>query len=158
MLFEGILCEISPVTIVVVAVVLVNILIFKLIIWKYGKLWLQSTLSGVPIPFAEIIGMVLRKTNPEVILINRIVASKAGLDLSTAQLEAHTIVGGNVNNVVHAMIVLNRAGLNPGWDTLAKEDLQGRDVLEEARLSAQRILNDEDDFENEYVGNNEKVN
>lgn len=143
---------------IVIAVIIVNILIFKLIIWKYGKLWLQSTLSGVPIPFAEIIGMVLRKTNPEVIVINRIIASKAGLDLSTAQLETHEITGGNVKNVVQAMIVLDRVGLNPGWDTLAKEDLQGRDVLEEARLSSQQILNNEDNFENEYVGNNEKVN
>ncbi|MHC4290498.1 MAG: flotillin-like FloA family protein [Planctomycetota bacterium] len=144
--FHSLLCEISITVAIAIGVAAFVFLMIYLVFWKYGKLWLQSTLSGVPIPFAEIIGMVLRKTNPEVIVINRIIASKAGLNLSTAQLEAHAIVGGNVSNVVRAMIALDRAGINPGWETLTKEDLQGIDILKEAQYAVQKIREDDNNY------------
>ena len=64
-------------------------LIFILMIFAYGSLWLQARLSGSAVSFAELIGMTLRKVNARTIVVSRITAAKAGVELSTAQLESH---------------------------------------------------------------------
>ena len=76
------------------------LLLFVLIFLFYGNLWLQARFSGVPVSFVELIGMWLRKVNSRTIVVSRITAAKAGLDLSTAQLESHYLAGGRVPNVV----------------------------------------------------------
>ncbi len=38
-------------------------IIFILVIFAYGSLWLQARLSGAAVSFAELIGMSLRKVN-----------------------------------------------------------------------------------------------
>ena len=52
------------------------ILIFFLLILKYGSLWLQARLSRAPVSFAELIGMTLRKVDARVIVISRIMAAQ----------------------------------------------------------------------------------
>ena len=116
------------------------VLIYVLMMQAYGNLWLQARLSGAPISFAELVGMTLRKVNAKIIITSRITAVQAGLSLSTAQLESHYLAGGNVSDVVRAMIILDKAGINPGWETLTREDLLGRDVLGEAQLTAEKII------------------
>ena len=119
----------------------------------YGSLWLQSRLSGVPISFAELVGMTLRKSDAKTIVTCGITAAKAGIMLSWAELEAHYLAGGCVTDIVRAMIILEQAEINPGWETLAKEDLLGRDVLGEAELTAEKIITNRSMLETnqEYV-------
>ena len=111
------------------------ILFFILMIIFYGNLWLQARFSGAPVSFAELIGMSLRKVNARVIVVSRIMAAKAGLELSTNQLESHYLAGGRVPNVVRALIAADRANITLTWKTSTAIDLAGRDILEAVQTS-----------------------
>jgi uncharacterized protein YqfA (UPF0365 family) len=111
------------------------LLLFVLIFLFYGNLWLQARFSGVPVSFIELIGMWLRKVNSRTIVVSRITAAKAGLDLSTAQLESHYLAGGRVPNVVRALIAADRANINLSWQVATAIDLAGRDILEAVQTS-----------------------
>src|SRR6267142_2496403 len=63
--------------------------------WRFGALWVQSQLSGAPIGMLDLVGMSLRKVNPTMITQARIMSKKAGIDISSALLEAHALAGGN---------------------------------------------------------------
>ncbi len=111
------------------------LLLFVLIFLFYGNLWLQARFSGVPVSFVELIGMWLRKVNSRTIVVSRFTAAKAGLDLSTAQLESHYLAGGRVPNVVRALIAADRANINLTWQVATAIDLAGRDILEAVQTS-----------------------
>jgi uncharacterized protein YqfA (UPF0365 family) len=55
--------------------------------------------------------------------------------MSTARLEAHFLAGGNVRNVLTAIIAAHRAGIDLDFDRAAAVDLAGRDVLDAVRTS-----------------------
>ena len=68
-------------------------------------------------------------------------AVQAGLDINrrtgitTRRLEAHYLAGGNVMNVIHAIIAAHRADIDLDFDRAAAIDLAGRDVLDAVRTS-----------------------
>jgi len=108
----------------VVAIVLLGLL------GRFISLWFQAFVSGTPIPFFSIIGMSLRKIPPRIIVNARINLYKAGLkDISVAELETHYLAGGNVINVVSAMIAADKANIALDWRQATAIDLAGRDVL-----------------------------
>ncbi|NBX36230.1 MAG: UPF0365 family protein [Planctomycetes bacterium] len=117
------------------AVLAVVGLIFLLIIGQYLQLWLQAWLSGAPVSLIDLIMMRLRKVNSSVIVINRISARKAGLDISTQAMEAHFLAGGRVTNVVRAMIAAEKAGIDMAWDRAVAIDLAGRDIVDAVNTS-----------------------
>jgi uncharacterized protein YqfA (UPF0365 family) len=57
------------------------------------------------------------------------------LEISTAFLEAHFLAGGDVENVVKALIAADKAGINLTPERAAAIDLAGRDVLEAVQVS-----------------------
>ena len=59
-------------------------------------LWFQSVVSGAKSGLFDLIMMRFRKVNPRVIVVNRITAKKAGIDIPTDWLEAHFLAGGRV--------------------------------------------------------------
>lgn len=96
---------------------------------KFISLWFQAFVSGTPIAFFNIIGMSLRKIPPRIIVSARINLFKAGLkDISVAELETHFLAGGNVPNVVNAMIAADKANIELDWRQATAIDLAGRDV------------------------------
>src|SRR5699024_8937600 len=62
-------------------------------------------------------------------------AHKAGIKVSTNQLESHFLAGGNVDRVVDALIAAQRANINLTFERCAAIDLAGRDVLEAVQMS-----------------------
>ena len=56
-------------------------------------LWFQSLVSGAKSGLFDLIMMRFRKVNPRVIVVNRITAKKAGIDIPTDWLEAHFLAG-----------------------------------------------------------------
>jgi uncharacterized protein YqfA (UPF0365 family) len=71
-----------------------------------------------------------------------IAATKAGLELSTRQLEAHYLAGGNVGRVVNALISADKANIELPWDRATAIDLAGRDVLEAVKVSVNpKVIN-----------------
>jgi uncharacterized protein YqfA (UPF0365 family) len=79
--------------------------------------------------------MRLRRVPPATIVIARISAVKAGIELSVNDLEAHYLAGGNVTRVVNAMISADKANIPLPFQRAAAIDLAGRNVLEAVRMS-----------------------
>jgi uncharacterized protein YqfA (UPF0365 family) len=98
-------------------------------------LWVSAIAARVRIGIGELIGMRLRRVPPRIILGSQINATKAGLDIPTTFLEAHFLAGGDVENVVKALIVADKAGINLTPERAAAIDLAGRDVLEAVQVS-----------------------
>ncbi len=111
------------------------VFVFLLLVIKYGGLWLQARLSGAKVSIPQLIGMSLRKVNSRTIVIHRIMAMRAGVQVSTEDLESHALAGGRVPNVVRAMIAANRANIDLTFKTATAIDLAGRDILEAVQTS-----------------------
>ena len=131
-MIQGPLGTLVIVGIVVVALIALVLFFFFL---AYAKLWVQALASGASVsPFA-LVGMALRKVNANVIVENRITAIKAGLQVSTAEMEAHYLAGGNVDRVVKALIAAHKANIDLSWQKACAIDLAGRDILDAVRMS-----------------------
>jgi uncharacterized protein YqfA (UPF0365 family) len=98
-------------------------------------LWFQAILSGVRISLLQLIFMRWRKVPPAVIVNAMINAKKAGLDLSSNQLEAHYLAGGHVQKVINALISADKANIPLNFNSATAIDLAGRDVFEAVQLS-----------------------
>ncbi len=75
---------------VIVIIVIIVVLFF---LYNFFKLWFQALMSKANVSFAQLIGMRFRKVPARVIVEAKIMAVKAGLDLSTDALEAHFLAG-----------------------------------------------------------------
>lgn len=120
-----------------IAIVILGIIAFFgiIIIASFLRLWLQAYFSRANIKMTELIGMRLRKVDPKVIVLSKITAIQAGLDLTTRDLESHYLAGGRVPNVVRALIAANRANIDLSMKTATAIDLAGRDILEAVQTS-----------------------
>ena len=101
-------------------------------------LWIQS---GVSIGWGKV-GMVklvimrIRKIPPKLIADGIINLHRAGLDFVTSEeLETHFLAGGNVVNVVDALIAADKANIELNYQTATAIDLAGRDVKEAVQTS-----------------------
>ncbi len=114
---------------------------FVITILAYGRLWFQAYMSNARVGFLSLVGMSLRQVNSRVILQAKIMALQAGVGsdpqtgITTRRLEAHYLAGGNVPNVINAIIAAHRADIDLDFDRAAAIDLAGRDVLEAVRTS-----------------------
>ncbi len=98
-------------------------------------LWVSALAAGVPVGPVTFIGMRLRKVNPHRVIMPMIAAWKAGIKLTTSELEAHYLAGGNVERVVRALISADKAGIALGFQRAAAIDLAGRDVYDAVAMS-----------------------
>ncbi|WP_221565655.1 MULTISPECIES: flotillin-like protein FloA [Bacillaceae] len=98
-------------------------------------LWISALAAGVRVSIFTLIGMRLRRVIPSRVINPLIKAVKAGLELSTNQLESHYLAGGNVDRVVNALIAAHRANIELSFERCAAIDLAGRDVLEAVQMS-----------------------
>lgn len=119
------------------------LLMFALVIVAlvYGKLWFQAFMSRADVSILSLVGMGFRQVKPTVIVTAKVMAAQAGLNIdrrtgiSTSRLEAHYLAGGNVMNVIRAIIAAHRANIDLDFDRAAAIDLAGRDVLDAVRTS-----------------------
>jgi uncharacterized protein YqfA (UPF0365 family) len=110
-------------------------LIFVVVLFSFFRLWIRATLSKASVSMWSLVGMTLRKVNPIVIVDSRIMSVKAGLAVSTDDLETHYLAGGNVLRVVQAIIVANKANIPLNFQRATAIDLAGRDVLDAVQTS-----------------------
>lgn len=108
---------------------------------QYGKLWFQAYMSDADVKLVNLIRMHFTKVNPNVIVHAKVMAAQAKLNISrvdgisTSRLEAHFLAGGNVMNVIHAIIAAHRARIPLDFDQASAIDLAGRDVLDAVQTS-----------------------
>jgi uncharacterized protein YqfA (UPF0365 family) len=98
-------------------------------------LWISAIAAGVKISLLNLVGMRLRRVIPTHIISPMIKSHKAGLDVTTEQLETHYLAGGNVDRVVDALIAAQRAEIDLSFKQATAIDLAGRDVLEAVQMS-----------------------
>jgi uncharacterized protein YqfA (UPF0365 family) len=98
-------------------------------------LWIAAWASGAYVGLSTLVGMRFRRVPPGAIVTARISAVKAGINISTNDLEAHYLAGGNVGRVVTALISADKANIQLPLKRAAAIDLAGRDVLEAVRMS-----------------------
>jgi len=158
--------ELGPVTIAILAVLILVTLLVLLVVGRFIKIWIQAFSSGARVSFFDLIGMWLRKVPPQLMVSGRIsavqagledlstrdlesvflvrrdardvltcvnaliIAFKAGVPISFADLQAHHFAGGHVVELVQAMIAAHRAKIALTLDVSRAIDLAGRDILE----------------------------
>ncbi|WP_027634605.1 flotillin-like protein FloA [Clostridium hydrogeniformans] len=113
------------------------IIIFLILFFTFVPLglWISAAAAGVKVGILNLIGMRLRRVSPSRIILPLIKSTKAGLQISVNQLEAHYLAGGNVDTVVDALIAAQRADIELLFEKAAAIDLAGRDVLEAVKMS-----------------------
>ena len=99
------------------------------------KLYVQALFSDAKVSMLDLIMMRLRKVPHDVVVLNRISAKKAGLDIPTDMMEAHYLARGNISRVVAAMIAADKAGIELSWNRATAIDLAGRDILDAVQTS-----------------------
>ncbi len=116
-------------------VLLVLLALFVVLYLIPVPLWIAAWASGAYVGLSTLIGMRFRRVPPGTIVTARISAVKAGLDISTNDLEAHFLAGGKVVRVVNALISADKANISLPLKRAAAIDLAGRDVLEAVKMS-----------------------
>jgi len=134
--------ETSVGTLVLIALGLIGAvvaLIIFFVILSFINIWIQARMTGAPVSFLTLLSMKLRRVPIALVVQSRITAVKAGLPLTTDQLEAHYLAGGDVNQVVRALIAAEKANLNLGFNQAAAIDLathqSGKSVFEAVMTS-----------------------
>lgn len=123
-----------PVKIFFIVVALV-VLFFLGLVFQVMGIWLRAAVSSAGVAVWSLVGMKLRRVNPALIVDARIRLAKAGLSISADLLEGHFLAGGDVINVVNALIAADKAGIRLDFKKATAIDLAGRDVLEAVRTS-----------------------
>ena len=121
--------------VVLLGIVGILIIAFVAIFLHFLGVWIRALMSGAKVPLGNLIGMRLRRVPPSLIVDARIRLVKAGLSLETDPLEAHFMAGGDINNVVNALIAADKADIDLSFQRAAAIDLAGRDVFEAVKTS-----------------------
>lgn len=98
-------------------------------------LWISAVAANVRVGIFNLVGMKLRRVVPKKIVFPLIKATKAGMQVTANQLEAHYLAGGDVDSVVNALIAAERAGMDLSFEKASAIDLAGRDVFEAVTMS-----------------------
>jgi uncharacterized protein YqfA (UPF0365 family) len=93
--------------------------------------------AKVPCSPVQLIAMQLRNVPTDSIIEYYVKARKAGLPVALDRLEVHLLSGGNLNNVVGALISASRSNIDLDFEKAAAIDLAGRDVSDAVRMSVQ---------------------
>ncbi|MFN8436087.1 MAG: flotillin-like protein FloA [Cytophagales bacterium] len=99
------------------------------------NIWFTAIFSGVKVSLLDLILMRIRKVPPRIIVDSLITSTKAGLKLTSTDLETHYLAGGHVPSVIKALISAHMANINISFQQAAAIDLAGRDVFEAVQIS-----------------------
>ena len=98
-------------------------------------LWITARFSGLKISMASLVAMRFRRVSPSKIVYAMIKSHQAGIPIPTNDLESHFLAGGNINQVVDALIAAERANIDLSFEQAAAIDLAGRNVFEAVQVS-----------------------
>ena len=116
-------------------VIIFVIVFFSFLYFVPVGLWITARFSGVAVTIIELIGMRIRKVPPGIIVNSLITAIKAGLQVTTRELETHYMAGGDVQNVIRALISADKANIELSFKQATAINLAGRDVFEAVQIS-----------------------
>ena len=120
--------------VLMIAGVILVLTLFGIFFYFLG-VWIRALMSGARVTIWSLVGMKLRRVPPTVIVDARIRLIKAGRQMDTDSLEAHFMAGGDVINVVKALIAADKANIPLQFQKAAAIDLAGRDVFQAVQIS-----------------------
>lgn len=121
-------------TLVIIGLLIVGLWLFFYIFPL--SLWITALFSGVSVNLFDLVFMRFRKVPPSLVVNSMITATKAGLQgITISQLETHFLAHGNLNAVIKALIVADKANMNLSFKQATAIDLAGRDVLQAVQVS-----------------------
>lgn len=122
--------------ILLLAVIFGSIVLFFLFLYFVPVgLWITARFSQVRVGLFDLVWMRIRRVPPRVIVESLITSNKAGLHLTSNDLETHYLAGGNVPNVIRALISADKANISLGFKQATAIDLAGRDVFQAVQIS-----------------------
>jgi len=117
----------AEVMLIVVAVIFLLVaLICFAVVMRFGGLWFQAYMSGVPLPLIELIGMSFRKVDIRAVVRTLIMATQAGVRLSRVDVERAYLQGVDIEKVTLAMIRAKKEGIEVTFQELVDADLENR--------------------------------
>lgn len=139
--------------IVVISVAVLFGLVLLGVLLKFVNLWIQCILTKADVGLFQMAAMSLRKVDVRRIVQGKITAVQAGLrDITTQDLEAHFLAGGNVTRVVNSLIKANRADIRLNLKMATGIDLAGRDVDDAVRTSVTpKVIDCPDPKKGEFI-------
>lgn len=118
------------------------ILFFVFLYFVPINLWITAIFSGVKVGLFDLVFMRIRKVPPSLVVESMITSTKAGLNITTNELETHYLAGGHVQSVIKALISADKANINLSFKQATAIDLAGRDVFEAVQISVNpRVIN-----------------
>lgn len=120
----------------IVIVILLGIVAFFVFLYFIPVgLWITARFSNCKVGLFELMFMRIRKVPPSIVVNSLITATKAGLTVTTKELETHYLAGGHVPSVIKALISADKANINLTFKQATAIDLAGRDVFEAVQIS-----------------------
>ena len=114
-------------------------LVFFFIFISFAKVYIKAILANAPVGLLELISMKLQRVPIGLIVDSRITAAKAGISVDTDLFVAHYLAGGNVTQVVLALIAAQKASLPLDFKRATAIDLatkqSGKSVFEAVMTS-----------------------
>ena len=129
------------INIITIASVIAGIIaiIALVVVISFVNTWLKAMLAGAPVSILTLIAMKLRGVPYGMIVDARIMAVKAGLDLTINQLEEHYLAEGHLIPTIQALIAAEKASMDLSWKQACAIDLAtkgtGKTVGEAVRTS-----------------------
>ena len=122
----------SQVILIIIAIAIIVLFYF---VGSSVSLWIQAMVSGARVGLTTIVFMRFRKVPPKLVVTTKIMGVKAGLEISTNDLESHFLAGGDIMRVMQALIAADKAGIDLDFNRAVAIDLAGRNVLEAVQMS-----------------------
>jgi uncharacterized protein YqfA (UPF0365 family) len=135
----NLLAEVSTFGLIAIAIGFLVLLIGAIVIFSFFATYLRALVANAKVSMLNLIFMRLRGVPYKLVVDARIMSVKAGINLSSDQIETHYLAGGDVISVVQALINADKAGIQIDFDRACAIDLATKgtekSVLEAVRTS-----------------------
>jgi len=110
-------------------------LVGGIIVFSFFSIWIRALMSGVHVRMLNLIGMKLRRIPPSLVVDSIIMSIKAGIPVKTDEVETHYMAGGDVGNVIRALIAADKANISLSFKKATAIDLAGRNIMDAVQTS-----------------------
>ncbi len=131
----------TPIYLILFGIGGVVLLVVFLIILSFFSTWLKALLAKAHVSFPNLVAMRLRGVPASAIVDARITAVKAGIELSTDELESHYLAEGNLHPTVRAIIAAQKANITLGWAQACAIDLATKGTSKSVIEAVQTSIN-----------------
>ncbi len=126
---------------ILTGIALLVLLVLFLIILNFFSTWLKAFLAKAHVGFPNLVAMRLRGVPTSLIVDARITASKAGIILSTDDLESHYLAEGNLLPTVRALVAASKANISLNWEQACAIDLATKGTRKSVIEAVQTSIN-----------------